>query len=103
TQIRAAGACSVVVLPLHVNDLVKLPVPTVVWPVARNGQGTRWNKRGGNLVSFLLQPRRTSMKLKLLIAAAGLAAFVTPSLAAEVYISWVREPPITHEQKPRPR
>src|SRR5262249_32748049 len=46
----------------------------------------RGGKRGGNLVSFLLQPRRTSMKLKLLIAAAGLAAFVTPSLAAEFYI-----------------
>jgi hypothetical protein len=40
----------------------------------------------GHLVSFLPQPWRTSIKLKLLIAAAGLAAFVTPSLAAEFYI-----------------
>jgi hypothetical protein len=45
-----------------------------------------WNKTGWKLVCSTLQQRRSFMRMKLLIAAAGFAAFATPSLAAEFYI-----------------
>jgi hypothetical protein len=79
-------SAAVAVLPLYVNEPAKLPVPTRGLGAAREMAGNAMEPTGANLVSFLPQLRRTSMKLKLLIAAAGLVAFVTPSLAAEFYI-----------------
>jgi hypothetical protein len=45
-----------------------------------------WNQAGRKLVCRTLQHQEVFMRIKLLVAAAGFAAFATPSLAAEFYI-----------------
>src|SRR4030095_2203887 len=83
--------------------------------------GAGGTKRAGSWFVVHCNIRRPLMRIKLLVAAAGFAAFATPSLAAEFYIvqdtttkrctigdpppkrwlSWVRECPLPRERKPR--
>jgi hypothetical protein len=54
--------------------------------VTREMAGNAMEPTSGHLVSFLTATQEDFMRIRLLIAAAGLVAFVTPSLAAEFYI-----------------
>jgi hypothetical protein len=45
-----------------------------------------WNQAGRKVVCCTLQHQEDFMRIKLLVAAAGFAAFATPALAAEFYI-----------------